>query len=234
MKLNTLLIPEKNDVERDAFANAWLEAGGSVMKIGKFWIKPDVSAAEATIYGNDTFSLVLAQVLGIDLVSPRDELISELSMEWTKRNIQTIAIEELSNVRFPKFIKPVKPKLFPASIVTSFHEFQSKFPDLEHNESLIISDEIKVQKEVRSFILDNQIKDLAYYEGSGDLSSAKSFIETFLSQAHQELPQTYVLDIGYNETDGWFVIEFNSCWAAGLNGCKPNLVMECMLYASSY
>jgi len=47
-----------------------------------------------------------------------------------------------------------------------------------------------------------------------------------------DLPTTFVLDLGYNEKLGWFVIEFNSSWGAGLNFCKPEKVVECIRAAA--
>jgi len=95
------------------------------------------------------------------------------------------------------------------------------------NEKLICSDIIKVTKEVRSFILDKKIMDLAFYEGEGDIEAPKNLIEEFLSHTKLALPKTFVLDVGFNKEDGWFIIEFNSSWGAGLNFCNPSKVIDC-------
>ncbi len=78
----TLLIPAKSDEERDRVAQAWEAAGGRVRRVQKFWVKPDLADNEAVaIYGNDTFAQVLAQVLGLKLLSPDDALIGRISSE---------------------------------------------------------------------------------------------------------------------------------------------------------
>ena len=89
-----------------------------------------------------------------------------------------------------------------------------------------------MSKEVRSFILNKKIVDLAYYEGKGLLEEPRKFIENFLEETQIQLPTTFVLDVGYNENDGWFLIEFNSCWGAGLNFCNPTKVIDCLKAAT--
>jgi hypothetical protein len=64
----TLLIPEKADIERDAVATIWADAGGNVMRLGRFWDPPEsLIPSQVTLYGNDTFCLVLEQKLGLSL-----------------------------------------------------------------------------------------------------------------------------------------------------------------------
>lgn len=228
----TLFIPEKPDLERDALATIWEQQGGTVIRVGKFWLKPKYAEnTTISIYGNDTFSLVLAQVLGITLRSPQDELIAQIDSSWLKRTVKVIQLQEISQIKFPKFAKPVKPKTFIAQVYQSLEGFLQETKGIENSEQLILSDVVVIQKEVRSFILDLKIQDLAYYEGSGDLAEPREFIESFLSQNDLKLPMSYVLDIGFNDTIGWFIIEFNAAWGAGLNGCKPENVIDCIRMA---
>jgi hypothetical protein len=232
MQNELLLIPDKPDLERDALAKSWEVAGGEVMRIGKFWIKPDVGNKRVSIYGYDSFCLVLAQILGVEMEMVKDEWIAELPLDYLKRRILIKPISQLEEIEFPKFIKPVTPKLFKAEVFNTTKELKTKIEGIDEKEALICSDPILVSKEVRSFILNREIKDLAYYEGSGTLDAPRKFIEDFLANSKLELPRTFVLDVGFNEKDGWFVIEFNSSWGAGLNFCEPNKVMECIREAA--
>ncbi|AXT50540.1 DUF4343 domain-containing protein [Aquimarina sp. BL5] len=84
---------------------------------------------------------------------------------------------------------------------------------------------IKIESEVRAFILSNKILDMAIYEGNSDLSSAREFLTCFLQNHTIDLPKSYVIDLGFNKTNGWYIIEFNSSWGAGLNFCDPNKVI---------
>lgn len=227
-----LLIPDKKDQERDRLAEVWKNKGGEVKRIGKFWIKPEVENKKISIYGYDSFCLVLAQLLEIKMLMPKDEIIAELENKFIKRKIEIKKIKEISEIKFPKFLKPVTPKLFKAEIFHNKEELKSKIHDIEETERLICSEIITVSKEVRSFILDNKIIDLAYYEGEGKLEDPKIFINNFLKDYNLNLPKTFVLDIGYNEINGWFIIEFNSSWGAGLNFCDPNKVFVCIREAA--
>jgi len=232
MKNEILLIPDKADIERDNIAKIWKENGGEVKRIGKFWVKPEVGNERVSIYGYDSFCLVLAQVLGIEMMMPKDEIIAALPKRHIKRKIEIVSLGAITNINFPKFIKSVTPKLFKAEIFVSEEALTSQVNDIEVTELLICSDVIGVDKEVRSFILNREIQDLAFYEGSGDINEARAFIEEFMETCDLELPKTFVLDIGFNEDDKWFVIEFNSSWGAGLNFCDPQKVIHCIREAT--
>lgn len=45
-------------------------------------------------------------------------------------------------------------------------------------------------------------------------------------------PQAVVVDIAYSGQTGWFVLEFNACWGAGLNNCNADKVIECIIGAT--
>ncbi len=223
----TLLIPSKPDLERDSVANSWEENKGNVKRLDKFWIKPELETQNIAIYGNDTFSLVVAQVMGVELVSPKDEDIALVEHKWVKRNINIGTIDELNGLNYPCFIKPVVPKTFTSKIYNSHNSIAQSTKGLDSSELVIISSPITIECEVRSFILNNKLRDLSIYEGNGDLREAKKFIYSFLENT-SGWPSTFVLDVGYNSKDGWFIIEFNSTWGAGLNGCSPDKVIPCI------
>ncbi len=226
MRDEILLIPDKPDIERDSVANTWIDNGGVVLRIGKFWERPDINSKRISIYGNDTFSLVLAQVVGVQLMLLRDEIISQIDTKWTKRQIDVLDISKVTETLFPTFIKPVKPKTFSSRVYKNHADFLAETNGVEQNEIIIRSDIISVDSEVRAFILDGKILDSALYEGSADLNLANQFLIDFFGECSVDLPKSYVVDLGYNVTDGWFIIEFNSSWGAGLNSCKPDKVIN--------
>jgi hypothetical protein len=232
MKNEILIIPDKPDIERDSIANVWQEQGGEVMRIGKFWVKPEIGNKRVSIYGYDSFCLVLAQILEIEMLMPKDELIADLAFKFLKREMGLFKIGEIEKIIFPKFIKPVTPKLFKAQVFHSPKDLKLKIEHIEETEILICSDIIEVEKEVRSFILNREIKDLAFYEGEGNIETPLKFIEYFLKECDFDFPNTFVLDVGFNEKLGWFVIEFNSSWGAGLNFCNAEKVIDCIRAAA--
>ncbi|WP_299457631.1 ATP-grasp domain-containing protein [uncultured Microscilla sp.] len=219
-----LLIPEKADKERDALALVWQQYGGKVIRIGRFWHPPKTGNGRVSIYGNDTFALVLAQVLGRTLLSPQDELVAQLPYRWVKRKLGLIVAKYFAADQLPVFIKSVKPKLLAAKVVRLENEVEA-IQALD-NEILICSEVVDLVAEARAFVLGKQVQDLALYEGNADLETAQQFIHHFLHAAEAAaLPHSFVLDIGYNKTGGWCIIEFNSSWGAGLNHCRPEKVL---------
>ena len=226
MKNELLLIPDKADIERDAIAETWRNNDGEVMRIGKFWERPNIKTQRITIYGNDTFSLVLAQVLDVNLIQPKDEIISQIDIKWTKRKIQIVEISVVQPTYFPTFIKPVKPKTFKAKVYNEYDEFLKETEGILPKEQIIHSNIIPINAEARAFILNNQILDIALYEGTAKLTEAKQFLNEFLANSPENLPKSYVVDLGFNKQDNWFLLEFNSSWGAGLNSCNPDKVIK--------
>jgi ATP-grasp domain, R2K clade family 2 len=227
-----LIIPDKPDEERDALADVWEKKYGEVMRVGKFWIKPETNGKNVALYGYDSFCLVLAQIMNLEMISPKDEWIAMLDYPWIEREIDIKEISQIDEIVFPKFIKPSIPKLFKGQIYTSKVALLEAIIDIKKEEKLIISSILAVDKEVRVFVLDRKIQDLAFYEGEGELEDAQIFAANFLKNTDLDLPKTFVMDLGYNKNDGWFIVEFNSSWGAGLNFCNPEKVVDCIKEAT--
>lgn len=227
-----LLIPQKMDIERDSIARAWESKGGEVMRIGKFWKKPNIKGKAVSLYGYDTFCLVLAQILKLEVISPSDEWLAAIDKKWTKRNISIGFIITMNQTDFPIFIKPVTPKLFQGKIYQTEMEFLEETRGLKDEEIIILSEIVPIEKEIRTFVLDGKIMDIAYYEGEGELEEAKEFARDFLQNTKIKLSKAFVLDLAYNSNSGWFVLEFNASWGAGLNSCNAEKVIDCIKSAT--
>lgn len=230
----TLLIPEKTDPEFEKVVKSWTQKGGHIKRLGKYWIKDESIAGQPiALYGNQTFSLVLAQIYNIELISPDDTLIARLDSKWTKRHIELKIIEQVAPTDFPVFIKPAIPKLFLAGIFQTHEDFMQVINGLQNDEKLIISSIIDpFQAEARCFLMNGVIMDIALYEGSADLTAAKEFLTEFIEIHIAQLPTVVVVDLGFNESIGWFILEFNACWGAGLNNCNAENVIDCIIGAS--
>lgn len=226
----TLIISDKNDPELNQVAVAWLSNGGEVKRLGKYWIKDeDLSKKEIVLYGSQTFSLVLAQIYNVKLISPGDNLILNIEEKWLKRDIEQKKLQELTRQSFPVFIKPFVPKAFIAGIFLTLDDFKKVSLGLPRDEFLLTSTIIHdIKAEVRCFISQGELKDLACYEGESDLLSAKNFVTDFLNHNKNKLPSTLVIDLGYSEKLNWFILEFNASWGAGLNGCDAIKILSCI------
>ncbi len=81
----TLLIPKKTDIERDRVADTWRAMNWDVVRLDRFWEPPAfINSSDVTLYGNDTFCLVLEQKLDLNLISPPDDLIKTMDQKLMK------------------------------------------------------------------------------------------------------------------------------------------------------
>lgn len=175
----------------------------------------------------------MAQIYNVELLSPDDTLIVRLENKWVKRSVQLKQIGHLIESDFPIFIKPVIPKIFIAGVFKTFADFKQVTNGLQDTEEILISSIVDtIQAEARSYIMDGVVKDIAFYEGSADLTSGKEFVSEFVNSKKSELPKVVVVDIAFSEQTGWFVLEFNACWGAGLNNCKAEKVIDCIIAAT--
>lgn len=97
-----LVIPEKPNSERDAVSVAWQSGGGEALRLGRFWEPPIIKASRVRLYGNDTFCLVLAEKLGMKLVSPADDLLLHVGFDLLKRKVQSRELGPFSEHDFPR------------------------------------------------------------------------------------------------------------------------------------
>lgn len=229
-----LLIPEKIDIEFNQILKTWINKGYEIKRLGKYWIKDEnLIDKKIAIYGNQTFALILAQIYDLELISPNDKDIVNLDYVWTKRKIRIKNISQINEINFPVFIKPVIPKTFIATIFNNLEDFRQAIKGLDSSEELLIStiiDDIKA--EARSFVKNGCIKDLAIYEGNADITVGKLFLQDFIENNLKILPEVVVIDIAYSEKLGWFILEFNACWGAGLNNCNPEKIIACIIAAT--
>ena len=91
-----LVVPEKPDSERDAVCSTWAEGGGAVERLGRFWAPPQLDPSAVKIYGPDTFALVVAQKLGLELICPADDLLASTPVQFLKREVRRVALSASS------------------------------------------------------------------------------------------------------------------------------------------
>lgn len=225
MEHETLIVPAKPDVERDAVADAWVSGGGKVLRIDRFWTRPDVEPTRVALYGADTFCLVLAQLLGLELVSPRDDLLIGADRRLTSRAIRGVTLDEALRGPFPLFVKPLVPKQFRARVWRAADELRAECAGLAPETTVITSEVVEIHAEARAWILDRQVLSCAIYEGVGNRDDASSFIAG--SVTGLDLPSTCVIDAALVE-GGWCILEANASWGAGLNGCNAAAAARCI------
>lgn len=224
-----LVVPAAPDGERDRVADAWVRAGGRVSRLARFWEPPALDRSEVRLYGNDSFCLVLAEVLALDLVSPPDDLILELDESLLGREVAGVALGRAGSLRFPRFVKPLVPKQFPAIVHRDLHSLEAVTAGLDPSTLLIHSDPVRFTAEARAFVLGGEVAAEAVYEGDASLDGVAEVVAAVAERVR--LPATLVVDLGRLE-DRWVVVEFNATWGAGLNGCDPAAVVPCIAAAT--
>lgn len=227
----TLAVSKRCVKEIPEVTSAWIRAGGRIKVVDRFWTKQGVVSAETRLYGNGPFCETVAEASRLSLISPRDELLTELGKKWTRRKVEESAVSDITDDLFFNrgtiFVKPVEPKIFAASVFESSAEFQAITKGLPSSTRVLVSEVVNFQNEARAFIVDGEIADCNFYIKDGDLSEAAKFVSSFVAEHIQDLPSTFVVDIGEVE-DGWAVIEFNSTWASHPRQCNPNLILPCI------
>ncbi|MEZ0372447.1 MAG: ATP-grasp domain-containing protein [Candidatus Sericytochromatia bacterium] len=231
-ELPLLIIPYKSDTERDAVAAAWQARGWEVLRLDRFWEPPVLEAERVKIYGGIAFAYVVAQKLNLDLLSPSDTLILDLDRRWTSRQMHPAALAELDTLPFPTFIKPASPKLFDAQVYADAAAVRRATKGLKADTQLLVSDIVSFTSEYRCWCLQGQVLTTACYRGPGQSPDPSAWV-TDLLQAYQ-LFAPMVVDVGFIPDQGWAVVEFNSCWGAGLNGADPAQAVDCIAAATRY
>lgn len=232
MKNELLLIPVNIDTERMPLVEAWLDNGGQVKQLSNFWIKPDIGKRRVSIYGNDTFATVLAKVLGRRLIGPRGEMLAELGSKWVKRKVEVLEANNLKSSDFPTMVRPIAPQTSSPELVSNWASSDPNPRQESRANKLLSAEVIRSDCEVRAFVLERGLVDIAYYEGEGDLLMPSRFAEEFLKKFPGVLPRTFVMDMGYNPKIGWFILDFNASWGAGLQNCRPLKVLRCIREAT--
>ncbi len=207
-------------------AAVWTSGGGSVLRLDRFWKRPDVAADRVALFGPDTFCLVVAQLLGLELVSPPDDLLVRAGSEITGRAVRTHPLEEAYQGPFPAFVKPLVPKVFRGAVWKDADALRAECQGLAADTPVIVSEVVAVVAEARGWLLDGKVASCAIYEGSGDERAAAGFLDRCAPGL--PIPSVCVLDAALVEGRGWCLLEANAAWGAGLNGCDPAAAARCI------
>ena len=100
-----LAIPNRPDIERDAVAVAWENAGGVIVRVDKFWEFINIHKSNTKVYGDSIFCLVIQEKNPIRLVTPDNYTPITLERRWYRRKITLSILRNAHEFQYPLFCK---------------------------------------------------------------------------------------------------------------------------------
>ena len=227
----TLVISDKPDIERDAVAASWVDAGGDVLRLGRFWDPPVLDPSSTRVYGADSFCQVLAQKVGLSLLSPPDDLLLHLPATVTKRTLSRTIAGDVMSLTYPAFVKSMVPKLMRSRVYESADAVAAECHGLEPETELLVSEIVTLIAEARAWVLDGEVVSIACYEGEHSTVEAAELVREVAKSTL--VPATCVIDVALTTDRGWIALEANAAWGAGLTGCDPAAAVRCIALATT-
>jgi hypothetical protein len=224
-----LVVPPAPYPEQLPVHRVWQQRGWPLYRIARLSEEIDLPRERVKLYGDFEFCVVVARALDLKLVSPPDDFLATLPAEWLHRRLWAATLEELRGEPFPLFVKPLSPKLFHAAVYPGFGALLRATEGLAGSTPVIASEPVTFACEARCLVLDAKVLSCSVYQGEGSSEEAGRFAQDLLRLTHPA--PTFVVDVGYIRGRGWAVIEANAVWGAGLNGCDPSAMVDCVAAA---
>lgn len=205
----------------------------------KSWSKLESLRGEnIIIYQEFALAHVVANAAGISLITAPDTWLEKLPEIYRKRKIFLGNLSSLRKHKFPLFIKDASEKRFFASVYNSYKNVKRN-KNISRDLTLLISEPVIWELELRFFILERQIatfspyfqygqlaqKNNEWYATEDELLEAQQFMQQMLKDKNIDIPPAIVIDIGKINGRGWGVVETNPVWAVGLYGCDPKKIL---------
>lgn len=239
----TLILTPRQTEDTQSLWKAAARLGWSTERLGGWRIPDHVrSIDEPVLYAEALFGPDFAEQLGLHLLSPADDWLVELPMEYKSRTIRLTTLGEARSLDRPMFVKPPNDKTFPAQAYTG-----ATLPvGYEDTMPVLVSDLVEWDTEFRCFILDRTLHTFSVYSRGGELQrehgfhstsaeddALRTFVDRMLADPRVILPKATVLDVGTLRDGRWACVEQNAAWGAGIYGCDPERVLDVVRAASS-
>lgn len=238
----TLILTPRQTEDTQSLWKAAGRLGWATERLGSWRIPEHLrSIAEPVVYAEALFGPDLAEQLGIALLSPADDWLVRLPMEYKVREIRIMSLGEARALETEMFVKPPSDKSFPAQ---AYHG--AMLPsDFDNAMPVLVSELVDWDVEFRCFILHRRLHTFSIYSRGGELqrtqgfvsseqedSALRQFVERILSDVRVDLPDAVVLDVGALRDGRWACVELNAAWGAGIYGCDPERVLDVVRAAS--
>lgn len=227
----TLILTPRQTEDTQTLWKAAGRLGWRTERLGSWRIPEHLRALEdPVLYAEALFASEFAEQLGLDLISPPDDWLVALPMEYKSREIRLTTLGEARSLDRPMFVKPPSDKTFPAQAYIG-----AELPEgYDDGMPVLVSDLVDWDAEYRCFILDRTLQTFSIYSRRGELqresgfeSTAEereeliAFVSSILADPRVPFPPATVLDVGTLVDGRWACVEQNAAWGAGIYGCDP-------------
>ena len=239
----TLILTPRQTEDTQSLWKAAARLGWSTERLGTWRIPEHLHLIdEPVLYAEALFGPEFADQLGLKLLSPPEEWLVDLPMEYKSRAIRLTTLGEARSLHCPMCVKPPNDNSFPAQAYTG----ETLPMGYEESMPVLVSDLVEWDVEFRCFILDRTLHTFSVYSRRGELQreygfvsspeeddSLRAFVERMLADPRVKLPHATVLDVGTLRDGRWACVEQNAAWGAGIYGCDPERVLAVVRAASS-
>lgn len=236
-----LLAPRMTD-DSKAIWKAALDLGWSIQRIQGWRVPEELLGTHQplVIYGEPLFAEAVADQMGLVLLEPSLDWLTNLPREYLQRDIELMSLAQARRQPNKAFVKPADGKIFDPKVYSSGAELPGD--DLVDADIPVLrSGIVDFRLEIRCFVQERRLVTLSPYWRNDQLAQNEQGLWTFLDDEEAaarifagqvladpcvSLPPACTLDIGRLIDGSWAIIEANPCWGAGLYGCAPELVLN--------
>jgi hypothetical protein len=237
-----LVLSARDTIDRRTIQAA-CQAAGQPARALSSWRVPDElrGRSDVRLYAEALFAEVVADPLGLALLSPADDWLAHLPPEFLGRSVTVTTLGEARAGRFPMFLKSVEDKL--AGFASAVYSTADELPaDASDALRLFRADPVRMDRELRLFCVDGQVvagsgywKDGAAWQiplsQSGLEDAARALIDRVWGISQARLPRACVIDV--TDIAGELVVlEGNGAWGAGLYASDATSALPCILGAT--
>lgn len=240
--MNVLVLSARDSVDRRALTTA-CEAVAQPTRALSSWRVPQELRArtDVRLYAEALFAEVVADPLGLALLAPADEWLTQLPRHVLRRTVSVTTLGHARRGRFPMFLKGLDDKLggFASAVYESAERLPSDVPDAL---SLLSAEPIPIDCELRLFCLDGRVLAGSGYWRHGapwliPLAStglehrARALIDRVWPISDGHLPNACVIDVASVEGE-LVILEGNGAWGSSLYACDGVAALPCVLGAT--
>ena len=234
LMISDFRLPDAADLRRGA-----QEAGFRVISLSE-WAEDD--PLPSAFHGDVMSGIALGRQGRLRLLEPRVDVLVELDWPFLKRSVRYVDLKEARTVRKETFLKPADPRdkgAFDPGVVRDGRDIKVRSNQI--NFPVLAAEPVPWLVEYRCFVADGKIVDgtpycrhgrqFRYGEGRWPIQAeewqrVQEFAGELLIAHGSQLPEAFVVDVGFVEQRGWAVVEFNPAWCSTSYGCDPKAVLE--------